>query len=238
MRGSEPVRPLSRATHRSLGILAACLLFWLALTGIPLQFTAGLELGKRFVANPAILELYGIPAPAAGWRSGDAVLIGDTLFYERQPLTVAHRLTGTASFAGFTVIGLEDRLLVISSTDTDAREALPVPQGIQRLGKESESIWLESGNGRFLTLDEDLDLQAVDSPAGTIRWSTVAPLVDDDLTEFSNMARGRVLTMERFLQDLHSGRALGTAGEWLINLGALALTIMAGTGLWIWWKTR
>ena len=50
--------------------------------------------------------------------------------------------------------------------------------------------------------------------------------------------RGKGLSLEKLLLDLHSGRIFGGAGVYLIDLSAIIFIILAVSGWWLWLKRR
>jgi hypothetical protein len=54
------------------------------------------------------------------------------------------------------------------------------------------------------------------------------------LRELGRDYRGRVLTLERLMLDLHSGRLFGLGGTWLMDIVAALLVILAASGMWLW----
>ena len=50
--------------------------------------------------------------------------------------------------------------------------------------------------------------------------------------------RGRGLTLERVMLDLHSGRIFGDFGIYIMDAAAVALLWLSGSGLWVWWSRR
>jgi hypothetical protein len=46
------------------------------------------------------------------------------------------------------------------------------------------------------------------------------------------------LNWQRLLQDLHAGRVFGWAGQWVMDLAALLLVVLALTGVVIWSRSR
>ena len=48
--------------------------------------------------------------------------------------------------------------------------------------------------------------------------------------------RGRGVSFERLLTDLHSGRLVGLPGSLVMDLAAVALVFLAVSGLIIWWR--
>jgi uncharacterized iron-regulated membrane protein len=69
-------------------------------------------------------------------------------------------------------------------------------------------------------------------------WARTEALVGEQLAIKQTRYLGRLLTAQRLLQDLHSGRYFGRAGEWVVNVASMLFVVLAATGLWIWWKTR
>ena len=46
------------------------------------------------------------------------------------------------------------------------------------------------------------------------------------------------ISIERLLQDLHSGRLFGIFGVILMDLASVALVLLALTGCWVWLRKR
>ena len=47
-----------------------------------------------------------------------------------------------------------------------------------------------------------------------------------------------ILTLERVLLDLHSGRIMGAVGPWIMDAAAILLLVLALTGIWMWTALR
>ena len=58
------------------------------------------------------------------------------------------------------------------------------------------------------------------------------------LESLSRDYRGRGLSWERLLADLHSGRILGAAGTYFMDFIALSLIVLSMTGLFQWRRRR
>jgi uncharacterized iron-regulated membrane protein len=50
--------------------------------------------------------------------------------------------------------------------------------------------------------------------------------------------RGRGLTLERLILDLHSGRIFGAYGIYVMDAAAIVLLWLSGSGLWVWWRRQ
>ncbi|MFT5351416.1 MAG: hypothetical protein ACI9MF_002239 [Gammaproteobacteria bacterium] len=53
-----------------------------------------------------------------------------------------------------------------------------------------------------------------------------------------SLYRGKGLSLERILLDLHSGRLLGNAGVFIVDLAALFFVFLALSGSWMWLRKR
>jgi hypothetical protein len=185
------------------------LLLYLLTTGLPLQFTSPLNLAGSHVTSPTILDWYGIRPPTEGWRSDRAIQLGDRLYWDSVPLD-----------------------------DPDLVESIDLPESIQRIGLARDAVVLETAAGLRMMDPPLLNVLMLEREPGPIGWVALEPLQGDELASYQQRNRNSILTRERFFQDLHSGRAFGSAGEWLVNLASLAMLVLSFSGLMIWWRTR
>ena len=69
-----------------------------------------------------------------------------------------------------------------------------------------------------------------------IEWSQKITLNETQKENLRQAFRGKGLTMERVVLDLHSGRFFGAYGIYFMDAAALALLWLSFSGLWVWWK--
>ena len=78
---------------------------------------------------------------------------------------------------------------------------------------------LDSG-GRYFIGDRDVTAfepwNAADAVA--VSWSTASDPSSAELTAIQDLYRGRGITIERLLIEIHSGRIVAAAGPWLLDL--------------------
>ena len=65
-------------------------------------------------------------------------------------------------------------------------------------------------------------------------WSQPAELPADIEAQIAAAYRGSGLSVERVLVDLHSGRLFGLSGIAMMDLAAIALCILAVSGILVW----
>ena len=70
----------------------------------------------------------------------------------------------------------------------------------------------------------------------SIDWSVKTKLSKPQISELRHAFRGKGLSMERVVLDLHSGRIFGHYGIYLMDTAAIALLWLSLSGLWVWWR--
>lgn len=230
--------PLRHRLHRIIGIATGLVLVYLIGTGLPLQLTSELNLGSRYVASPAVLDWYGIGAPASGWQSGAITYVGGLVFSDRQPIAEAEGFQGAVTLGDLSAVATGPVLLIFPASAPELVDSVRMPSPALRIGRSGNEIVLDSAQGLWLLSQQTLELTPLDTVPDGVAWAHLTTLTGGGLAPFADAARGRVLTVERLLQDLHSGRAFGPAGVWLVGLASLALSVLAISGFWIWWRSR
>ncbi|WP_434937520.1 PepSY domain-containing protein [Shewanella sp. HL-SH8] len=115
-----------------------------------------------------------------------------------------------------------------------------LPQGILALANTDAGVWINTAKGLFLS---DVDLLEWSPQPANADFAWLAPMAKNELvpSQWQTIelnARSVHLTWERVMLDLHSGRLFGALTIWLWDLFALALLLVASSGVWIWAKQR
>ena len=244
---SKPRQPPSRPTakppigHRSLhrftGVCAGGVLLYLVATGLPLQYTDQLALGTRFVEQGWILDYYGLHPPIEATKSGDAVSIGGQLYWRGNLLGELNGFSGSVLHGDLAVVAARDMLLLFPPDAPELADQLPLSGTLSKIGQADGFLQLEL-NGQVRRMDAGLlNLLPIETTR-SVRWAPVEALPVSELGHYQQAFRRHLLSLERLLQDLHSGRAFGPIGVIVINLATLAMVALSITGLLIWWRTR
>lgn len=148
------------------------------------------------------------------------------------------------SLAGLVVI---EPLMVVATSDTihlltvdgefvqriDLSAELPA--SVERIGRVDGRPVLQAKSELFIG---DADVTAfvpwADADANLVNWSTASDLTDVELANLQELYRGRSLTVERLLIEIHSGRILAAAGPLLLDLVGLVLIVLGISGLFVW----
>jgi hypothetical protein len=240
-------RALLATWHRRLGLTAAAVVLVLAVTGIALNHTDALGLDQRYVRAPWLLAWYGIEAPAESTAfdlgEGRATRLGERLYFAGRAVEqdVRH-VAGAVSAEGLVVLAVDGDLLVLTAAG-DRVERLGredgVPAGIVRLGLDPQGrVLVEASHGLYRADPQLLSWEHADVVPDPIRWAAPAEPDAVSLAELRRDYLANILTLERVLLDLHSGRILGSAGPWLVDAAAILLLVLALTGIWMWTALR
>jgi len=227
-----------RRLHRVTGVSAGVALLYLLLTGLPLQFTSLLELERQFISTPAVLDWYALEAPQLVLADNGVAALDDRLYWRQQEIAEARGFLGALSVQDLMVIGTRQALLVFAVSDPTAVERIDFATPLDAIAWHQDRVLVRSGE-RLLRLDAMLlNAQDVELETETVSWQSPQPLSTAASEPYRQAYRNRLLTAQRLLQDLHSGRAFGSIGVWVINLASILLAGLAITGYWIWWRSR
>ena len=198
-----------RRGHRWVGVSLLVFVLFLAITGIALNHSADLGLDRRYVSWSWLLDAYGMgpPEPYAG-----KVVLG--------PLAVV----GDGQRAHVLLASGE----LVESIDLGAS----LPGSIERVGRVAGRAVLQSG-GNLYRSDEDVTaFEPWPGGAATdVSWSAEVEPDAAGLEALQTAWRGRGVTVERFLLDLHSGRILDVPGTLLMDIVAACMILLGISGL-------
>jgi len=237
------VRVWLRRGHRWLGVVLVLFVLLLAVSGIALNHASGWGLDRRHLDWPWLLDAYGIqaPAPTASFADGGlrATLLGERLFLDDEEIAQdVAGLAGIATLEPLVLVGTRDTLYVLT-TAGELVEAMDMAAGmpgpIDRVGREGERAVVESG-GKLYRSDPDITRFAHwdAGPRDGLWWSTATPPETADLEVLQTLYRGRGLTVERVLADLHSGRIFASAGTLIMDAVAVFMIILSLSGFVLW----
>jgi len=233
------------AWHRRLGLAAALVLVLLVVSGLLLNHAPRLGLDRRYVEAAWLLDWYGVHAPAqargvalgAHWVSE---LDGRVYFDDRELDSVRGRLHGAVVLADALAVAAADDLWLLTSGGEVVERlgrAHGVPEGLRALGLERDGrLVVQAARGVFVA-DRALSAwqRRASPPPAWAAPGTIPPALHAELVR---RFRGRGLSVERLLADLHGGRLLGDLGVWLVDLTALACLGLALSGLWLGTRRR
>ncbi len=230
-----PKQQPMRSLHRALGLVGALFLLLLVSTGIALQHPGLFRLDTTFVTSAALLDWYGVSVPPA--RVFDAgthrvARIGELTTLDDNPIDLAiDDLIGAIAVAGHVLVVDTEQLTILTGTgELVDRMSIPTQAIAVGTGAADGSVNVRTASG-VLRLSEDLADWHPAVDAGEIRWQTALEPNAAERPLLEAAYRGRLITVERFLLDLHSGRFFGRYGPYFIDLAAILVLLLAASGL-------
>lgn len=229
--------------HKRIGIVSALFVMLLVVTGILLNHTDSLGMQKFFVKNRLLLNAYDINPQQGpyGFVVDDYWIskVGDRIYFNQQELTeTPEKLIGVISTGEFMAIALSESILLVTKSGEIVERLTGsegVPDGIQSIGVgvNNETV-IRSVNGDFIADFDNINWQKKEViDAG---WSKGEIIPDDLNQKLLELYRGKGLSLERIMLDLHSGRILGSWGVLLVDIMAILFFLLALSGAWMWFK--
>lgn len=226
--------------HRRAGLTAIALIIILSITGIMLNHTETMKLDETFIDSTWVLDWYGLePAgEPVSFKAGEHLisLWNNQIFFNDKVITSSDQLLrGATESERFIVIALDSEFILLNK-DGDFIDRMPTHasfSNIQRLGIKYARSVIETSDLVYYMADEHiLDWDIITNE--DIEWSQPVKLNDTEKEKLRQAYRGKGLTLERVVLDLHSGRILGQFGVFLMDLAAIVLCWLSLSGFWIW----
>ena len=227
-----------RRWHRATGIIAAGLLVYLLITGVPLQFSAQLKLGNTYVSTNWILDWYGFTAPKKVVGSGPMAQVDDQLYWKSQFIGRSQTLIGSVKAQNLLLVATRHELLFLHERTGELVDRSYHDATLKKIGRLDDRVYLETSNGLLIADQRLTNWFATDNSSDTIVWTATSTLGATEAEPYQRAYRSRLLNVERMLQDLHSGRFFGVIGIVIITIASALLLFLAATGLMLWWRSR
>jgi hypothetical protein len=231
--------------HRRLGLVGAAFVLLLTISGWGLNHAEAFGLDRRFIGSDGLLDWYGIAPPGEPVSfavAGDIVSqLGERLYLNgREIAGHSLRLIGAAALADLRVVAVGDRLMLFTPqgllVETLGAEH-GVPSGMHAVGVSGGRLAVRAAHGDYLAMDTGLQRwRKLQGQA--VRWAEPAAIPLELRSRLVESWRGRGLTLERVLRDLHSGRLFGPFGPLVMDAAAAVFLVLTVMGLWIWWRQR
>ena len=222
-----------------MGITVSLFVVFLVLTGWALNHTAELGLARLLVQVPWISAWYGLrgTVPATGYMaSGYWLISGENgaMLDGKKTAFELRDVIGMIATDDLIAIASRDELILI---DRQGRlvDRIAAPQlsisPITRIGVAQNQIILQGK-----TSCASVDGFTWTPFTGETAWSAPKALPPNQQEYAKHLAPA--LPLERIMQDLHSGRILGHYGPYLMDAVGLIFLLLAGSGLWMFFRHR
>lgn len=231
--------------HRTIGFIATIFIVVLVISGLALNHTGELKLDEIYIENDLVLDWYGIAPQKApvSYRAGRHLVtqIDQRVYLDDVEITGnSESLMGAVGSADFIVLAFTHSIHLI----TQEGELIEKVTGLQGLPGEIQGLGLGPGGEIIIrsggvVFYSDPGMQAWSPDKETAGFWSVneKPAVPME-KKLIRMYRGKGLSLEKLLGDVHSGRILGRLGVFLVDLSGIIFVILSITGWWVWMKRR
>ena len=231
--------------HRRLGLLAMVLMIILAITGILLNHTESFTLDETAVESDALLNWYGLnpKGDAIQFSAGQHTVSqwDKQIFFNHQPLTTSNQqLTGMVAINDLFIASLNNIILLVDSNG-EMIEQIDTQydfNAIKAIGILNKHLVVATVTDQVYMADEQIiSWHAI--KADKIEWSSYNPINEQQLEQLRQIFRGRGLSLERVILDLHSGRIFNDDwGIYLMDASAIIIIWLSISGTWVWYSRR
>lgn len=218
--------------HRRLGLVAALIVILVSGTGVLLNHTGELALAKHYPQQAIWLWPYPLQQNR-GYVLHDAVLYssGEQAYLNQQALDgCTPPLLGVVEKAADLWVLCSAQLLFLQQTKlVENIDSSLLAPSLTAIALVENEVFLSS-DGQWLRLDENsLSLMPTQVIPGRVLETEILPAA---------YQQNRVISWQKVLQDLHSGRFFGHWGIYVVDGAALILVLLALSGFWIWYSRR
>jgi hypothetical protein len=228
--------------HRYAGLTIILLVIMLVVTGIMLNHTERLSLGRIYVESDLLLDWYGIEIPpvAAAFRTThhSIIQVEDRLYMDHRPLDEpVTGLRGAVEAGPLIVVAVDGAVLLFTPRGElveRLEDAQGVPSGLRAIGRtRGGRLVADAAHGRY-TADEDFLGWQRYGDKQPVLWSQPQSPSPELVQDLRQHYRAHILPVERVMLDLHSGRILGRWGVFVVDAAAVLLFFLGFSGCWLW----
>jgi hypothetical protein len=232
-----------RRWHARIGFVAVVFFLFLAVTGVVLNHATELGLDRQYVHAAGLARWYGIApeSPSHAFRAGRHDLVaanGRWLLDGRVSGEKFPQPVGLAELPGMVVVASSGSLYIFYGKDgalVDRLERSALPGApVEAIGAVARQLVLRTAAGTFET-DDALSWRP--APRDAVAWSAPAELSVAERERYAKLLEPGV-SVQRILQDLHSGRFLGRYGPLVVDLLAVFLALLSLSGAWLFLKPK
>ena len=233
--------------HKKIGIFIVIFVIFLAISGIALNHSEKFKLNTTFIKMEWLLDLYQIspnsePVTYPSHNDNWITQLGERVYFnDVEIITNVEKLIGVVYINNTFVIGYDGKLMVLTE-DGKLLESLSgaegVPAGMKAIGvDDKDNVIIKSAHGYYRVNLDILNWNEHDLLSAN--WSDTSKNISEELRiAIFNEYRGKGLTIERVLLDMHSGRVVGKWGTYFMDLVAILMLVISATGIWMWLKRR
>ncbi len=234
-----------RKWHGRIGLMLSTFILLLAVTGVLLNHSDDWKLSSYYLNSPWLLAIYGIKGPVditlyqirhkAIFTADDQLWFDDKLIQKDST-----SLKAVTFYHGIYIVFLENEFLLLSENGELIDKVVKpesLPKDILALAVDEKNIYTKTTKGIFYSNEALLNWHPEQNKLETL-WSKPQELSQNIKTAITNKYRSHIITWERFIQDVHSGRILQRLGKWLMDIVAFLFIVLAVSGIYMWGRKK
>ena len=234
--------------HRRIGLVVVWLVLWLATTGILLNHSHDLNLDEIPLKSAWLQKLYGLESepPAMAYPLGQGWLLAlpGAYYLEGRVISVDYgALVGGVKLKDASLL-VTNESVVVFDQQGDVLEVQGAFHGLEgeflQVGLHHDLPILKTSKGYYLASADLLEWTPFFESHAEVNWSALKPTPEALLNEVRGLERNDqpVVSLEKFVLDLHSGRLFGRLSWLFMDIFALLLIAGSISGFVIWFKLR
>ncbi len=207
-----------------------------------LNHTEKLSLSSNYIQSEFLLKWYGIKKPIINsyqieknWISH----VEDKLYFNNKLIEEELSLvTGAILTENFIAVASQNEIILFTPYGEKIERlnaTTGVPNNITSIGLNKENDLFLKTKQSIYKANSDVT-EWISSTDKNITWAGSSTIPVELENKLNVLFRGKGLTKERVLLDLHSGRFLGKVGPWIMDLSAILLIILSISGCWMYAK--
>lgn len=237
-------KSLTRRLHRTIGASAALFVLIIVLSGLALNHSDDFGLSETHVTSSFLSQWYGLGGDGdiRSYPAGDHWLsiAGTQLYFDDRP--VASLVDAVGAVSGGEILlaaGGSELILLDRQGRLIEKMAWEHPGPIVSVGRLPDGTpALGTASGTWVADEQFLHWRPAIADGADPAWSVATPAPAEITEAVSGQYRGRGLSLERLLLDLHSGRIFGSFGRLFFDAVAVAIGFLAVSGLIVWFRGR
>jgi len=234
--------------HRKIGLSVAVFLGLFVCSGILLHHTETLKLDSNYVNSALILDYYGfdqVPSAqsirAFSFNGTNTLVQFDEHVYLDKKLIFdfhgsSDKVLAAVDLLPYTVFATRQQVYVFDKSG-ELFDVLDTPLPVVNIALADGKLIILQSDASYSRLNDNmLDWESIPSASSAgrgapILWSRPLEIPPEQLTTLWNLHRKTLLSWSRVLQDVHSGRIGGWIGNLIADVAAIALLVLAISGL-------
>ncbi len=230
--------------HRKIGFCVAAFLILFVCSGILLHHTEYLQLDSSYVSSSIILDHYGFDkTPSVESiiaftikQSGILVQLDDKVYLNARAIFDFHgtsdKMIAACKMNQYLFFATHQQVFIFDDSG-ELFDTLDTPFAIRDMGMRDDSLVINSDDAYRVLGRDLLSWEIIPTPSQSMRLPSTNQyeLQSGELLSIWDQHRTGLLSWSRVIQDVHSGRIGGQLGNLLADIAAIALLLLAISGL-------